>query len=273
MKTLPFWKMSGSGNDFVLIDNRRRLVRGHYKAIARRLCDRHFGVGADGLLLLEPDPREDFRMVYYNADGSRADMCGNGARCMAYFAHAKGAVPRAFRFRTDAYPVGATVKGEVVNVTLADAVDYKPKVSAKVGSKTYRPAFINTGVPHAVLFVSNADKVYVSGLGRSLRFHKAFGPKGTNVNFVQKIGPNKLRVRTYERGVEGETLACGTGVTASAIAAALKGLVKSPVQCVVASGDTLKVNFKLHRDNSRAPATDISLQGPVRTTFKGVSYV
>jgi diaminopimelate epimerase len=204
MRSIPFWKMSGSGNDFVLVDNRRRIVRGNYGAWARRLCHRQFGVGADGLLLLEPDKKEDFRMVYYNADGSRADMCGNGARCMAYFAHAKGAVPTAFRFRTDAYPVGAKVNGGNVRVELAAARDYKPHVAAKVGGKVYRPAFLNTGVPHAVLFVPNADKVYVAGVGSALRFHKAFGRKGANVNFVQKIGPNKLRVRTYERGVEGE---------------------------------------------------------------------
>jgi diaminopimelate epimerase len=273
MKSIPFWKMSGSGNDFVLVDNRRRIVHGDYSAWARRLCHRQFGVGADGLLLLEPDKKEDFRMVYYNADGSRADMCGNGARCMAYFAHAKGAVPTAFRFRTDAYPVGAKVNGDNVRVELADARGYKPHLAAKVGGKVYRPAFLNTGVPHAVLFVPNADKVFVSGLGSALRFHKAFGPKGANVDFVQKIGPNKLRVRTYERGVEGETLACGTGVTASAIAAALKGLVKSPVRCVVAGGDTLEVNFKLHRENHGRPATDISLRGPVRLTFKGEFHV
>jgi len=273
MRTISFWKMSGSGNDFVVIDNRRHLIRGNYAAWARRLCHRQFGVGADGLLLLETDKREDFRMVYFNADGSRADMCGNGARCMAYFAHAKGAVGTAFRFRTDAYPVGAKVSGQFVRVSLADACDYKPLVVAKVEGKAYRPAFLNTGVPHAVLFVPNADKVYVSGLGRSLRFHKAFGPKGTNVNFVQKIGPSTLRVRTYERGVEGETLACGTGVTASAIAAALKGIVKAPVHCVVAGGDTLEVNFKMYRENRGRPATNISLKGPVRTTFKGEAYV
>ena len=269
MKTIPFWKMSGSGNDFVVIDNRRRVIRGGYGAWARRLCHRQFGVGADGLLLLEPDKRQDFRMVYYNADGSRADMCGNGARCMAYFAHARGAVPGKFRFRTDAYPVGAKVDGQIVQISLADARNYKPEVPAKVDGKIYRPAFLNTGVPHAVLIVSNADQVYVSGLGRALRFHRVFGRKGANINFVQKIGPNRLRVRTYERGVEAETLACGTGVTASAIAAALQGLVKAPVQCVVTGGDTLEVNFKMHRENRGRPATQITLKGPVRLTFKG----
>src|SRR5439155_20637904 len=116
MKTIPFWKMSGSGNDFVIIDNRRHIIGGGYSGLARRLCHRQFGVGADGLLLLEKDKKENFRMVYYNADGSHADMCGNGARCMAYFAHARGAVGRRFRFRTDAYPVGARVQGSLVRV-------------------------------------------------------------------------------------------------------------------------------------------------------------
>jgi diaminopimelate epimerase len=266
---IPFWKMSGSGNDFVLIDNRRGLLKGDLSGWAKKLCHRQFGVGADGLLVLSLDADEDFRMLYYNADGSRADMCGNGARCMAWFAHARGAVGERFRFKTDAYPVGASIKGKIVEVSLANAHGYQEEVAARVGSKTYHPAFLNTGVPHAVLFVSDADKAQVSGLGRSLRFHRAFGPKGTNVNFVQKIGPNTLRVRTYERGVEGETLACGTGVTASAIAAAMKGIVKTPVRCVVAGGDTLEVRFELHRNDHERPATDISLKGPVRLTFTG----
>ena len=265
--------MSGSGNDFVVIDNRRRIVRRGYSALAKKLCHRQFGVGADGLLLLERDPKEDFRMVYYNADGSRADMCGNGARCMAWFAHARRAVGTSFRFRTEAYPVGAKVDGAIVQVTLADARDYRPAVAVRVDGKTYRPAYLNTGVPHAVLFVPDVDKVCVSGLGRSLRFHKAFGPKGANVNFVQKLGPDKLRVRTYERGVEGETLACGTGVAASAIAAALRGIVRRPVFCTVAGGDSLEVRFELHPKNQNRPATAITLKGPVRLTFKGEFHV
>lgn len=272
MKKIPFWKMSGSGNDFVVIDNRKKVLTGDLSVWAQRFCHRQFGVGADGLLLLQNDPEADFRMLYFNADGSRADMCGNGARCMAWFAHEKGVVGSEFRFITDAFPVNAFVKGSVIRVSLADVRDYKSEIVAAVGGKKYRTVFLNTGVPHAVLFVTNADAVDILKLGRALRFHKAFGPKGTNVNFVQKIAANTLRVRTYERGVEGETLACGTGVTASAIAAALKGLAKAPVQCVVSGGDTLNVRFHLS-PNARAIAGDVSLEGPVKLTFKGEFYV
>jgi diaminopimelate epimerase len=274
MKSIKFWKMSGSGNDFVMIDNRRRIIAGHYGTWAKRLCHRQFGVGADGLLLLERDSHLDFRMVYYNADGSRADMCGNGARCMAYFARAHNVVRDRFTFRTDAFPVGATLRGRVVRVSLADAHHYKPDVSARVADKIYHMAFLNTGVPHAVLFVPDLDKIDVEYLGRSLRSHRVFGTKGSNVNFVQKIGPHRLRVRTYERGVEGETLACGTGVTASAITAVYKGLVRPPVSCVVVGGDTLKVHFRCSLKTGHSPvATDVTLQGPVRVTFKGEFYV
>lgn len=299
MKTIKFWKMSGSGNDFVVIDNRRRALRGSLSRWAKRLCHRRFGAGADGMLLLELPLRrsrryggaavtagsaataesavtaepEAFRMVYYNADGSRAEMCGNGARCMAWFAHAQGVVGKAFCFTTDAYPVGAKVSGRTVQVSLAEARDYRPRVTVKTGGKTYRPAFINTGVPQAVLFVPDAKKASVSVLGRALRFHKAFGPKGTNVNFVQKLSAHKLRVRTYERGVEGETLACGTGVTASAIAAVLGGRAQRPVQCVVSGGDTLEVNFNVHPGNRTRPVSAVSLTGPVRLTYKGEFHV
>src|SRR5258708_5074667 len=189
MKKIKLWKMSGSGNDFVLIDNRRHVLRGDLGTWAKKLCHRQFGVGADGLLLLERDPKEEFRMVYYNADGSRADMCGNGARCMAWFARARGVVGKTFRFRTDAYPIGAQVNGETVQISLADAKDYRlipvlrltPTLSLEERAQFKRVrqsiAFIDTGVPHAVVFVKDADKVFVSGLGRALRFHKVFGPK------------------------------------------------------------------------------------------------
>jgi diaminopimelate epimerase len=269
MRRIPFWKMSGSGNDFVVVDNRRHLLKGNLAAWARRLCHRQFGVGADGLLLLEQNRSADFRMVYLNADGSRADMCGNGARCMAWFAEQKGVVRGHFKFQTDAYPVDATVAGSIVQVSLAGAKDFRPVVKVRVEGKMYRAAFLNTGVPHAVVFVPNVEKVDLLRIGRALRFHRAFGPRGANVNFVQKIGPDKLRVRTYERGVEGETLACGTGVTACAIAAVLQGRMKAPVRCVVTGGDTLEVRFQVRPGDLRKPVENVSLRGPVRLTFKG----
>lgn len=273
MKTVKFWKMSGSGNDFVVIDNRRGAVSGSASKWASRLCHRNEGVGADGLLLLEASKKEDFRMVYFNADGSRASMCGNGARCMAYFANQHKVVGNCFRFQTDAYPVAAEVSKDIVRIHMADAKAYKPVVKAKVGGKTYSAVFLNTGVPHAIVFVPNAEKVDVVSLGRALRFHKAFGPAGTNVNFVQKIGKDRLRVRTYERGVEGETLACGTGVTASAIAAGLHGLVRGPVACLTSGGAVLQVGFTLHPKDLLRPASNVTLKGRVRKTFEGEVHV
>jgi len=263
MKTLKFWKMSGSGNDFVVIDNRRKVIRGSPAALAKRLCYRQEGVGGDGLLLLEPSAKADFRMVYYNADGSRASMCGNGARCMAWFAHQHKVVGTDFTFETDAYLVHAQVRQTRVRVTLSDAQNYQPELPVRIQGKTYKTAFLNTGVPHAVIVVPNVETIDVEALGREFRFHPAFGPKGTNVNFVQKRGANRLRVRTYERGVETETLACGTGVTASAIVAVRQGQVQSPVLCTTTGGDVLTVRL----------TPTVTLEGPVRLTFKGETHV
>jgi diaminopimelate epimerase len=295
MKKIPFWKMSGSGNDFVLIDNRKKIINGNAPAWARRLCFRQEGVGADGLLLLEkasPVQRPKFksktrqpwisdfglatplfRMVYYNADGSRAGMCGNGARCMAWFAHQHKAAGDQFTFETDAYPVSAIVKGDRVRVTLADAKEYRANISLAVGSKTIRAVFLNTGVPHLVVFVPRVKNVDVAVLGRALRYHKVFAPAGANVNFVQIVGPRRISVRTYERGVEGETLACGTGVAAGAIAAVLENKAKGPVQCVTAGGAMLTVHLTPHPHNAAHAASDITLEGSVRLTFKGEVHV
>lgn len=269
MKKLAFWKMSGSGNDFVVIDNRRKIITGKLAEWARRLCHRQFGIGADGLLLLDRSQKADFRMVYFNSDGSRASMCGNGARCIAWAAKQWKAVDQTFDFETDAGIVQGEVQGDVVRVTLSDPRDYRHPMAVKIDGRTVRLAFIDTGVPHAVVPVSNIDRVDIAKEGRALRFHRAFGPRGTNVNFVQRVNDHTLRVRTYERGVEGETLACGTGVTASAIASALRGWVKPIVRCITTGGDTLKVNFQLLSGNGAHPASHVSLEGPVRRTFVG----
>jgi diaminopimelate epimerase len=267
-RKINFWKMSGSGNDFVVIDNRKRTITAG-SGLARQICHRQEGVGADGLLLLEPSRRAAFRMVYFNSDGSRASMCGNGARCLSWAAHAWGAVGTRFNFETDAGLVKGEVDGGIVRVTLSDPKDYRSEMRVKAVGKTYRLAFINTGVPHAVVQVSNAEAVDLPRVGRALRFHRAFGPKGANVNFVQKLNRQTLRVRTYERGVEGETLACGTGVAASAIASALRGMVRTPVRCVTTGGDTLEVDFQLHPSEAHPPVTGVTLRGPVRRTFAG----
>jgi diaminopimelate epimerase len=268
-KRIPFWKMSGSGNDFVLIDNRRGGFPKSVSSWARKLCHRQEGIGADGLLLMEKSHKADFRMVYFNADGSRASMCGNGARCMAWFAKDRGLEPRTFRFETDAGIVAASVHDHVAEITMGEARDYKPNLVVQTKDRTYAVSFINTGVPHAVCFVPRVDTVDVAQAGRQLRFHRIFGSAGTNVNFVQRVNAHTLKIRTYERGVEAETLACGTGVIASAIAAYLKGWVQLPVRCLTAGGDTLDVQFEVHPGDARRPATCVSLRGPVRLTFSG----
>ncbi len=269
MKKIPFYKMSGSGNDFVVIDNRRGVFPANVAAWAEKLCHRQEGIGADGLLLLQKSKKADFQMVYYNADGSRANMCGNGARCMAWFAEHVGAAKAPFQFVTDAGLVGAEVCESRVRVQLSEPHDYHPNFAVRALGETYHVFSINTGVPHAVILVRHVEDVDVTNVGRALRYHKAFGPKGTNVNFVQRVNSKFLKVRTYERGVEGETLACGTGIAASAIVMGLRGLIQTPVKCQVRAGDVLEVHFLARAYDAKQPASEVTLEGPVRVTFKG----
>lgn len=258
--------MSGAGNDFVCVDNRKEKLRLNRTQIAR-LCHRQFGVGADGLLLLEPgSDGTDFRMRYYNADGGEAEMCGNGARCFARFAQKMtGIRKKLVRFGTGAGPVGAEFFGDEVRVELTPPRDLMldRRITASPGKLTVHS--INTGVPHAVLFVDDLEKIDMVKLGSELRFHPTFQPKGTNVNFVQVLGPNKLRVRTYERGVENETLACGTGVAAVALISSLVQGFNSPVSVCVQGGDILKVLFEKTGDSFAA----VKLHGPADFVFEG----
>ncbi|MDD5260732.1 MAG: diaminopimelate epimerase [Methylacidiphilales bacterium] len=263
---LKFWKMSGAGNDFVCVDNLKQSLRLSRKQIAK-LCHRQFGVGADGLLALEPGSKDtDFRMRYYNADGGEAEMCGNGARCFARFAQkTTGTRKKEIRFDTAAGPVGAEFLGDEVRVELTspNGLALNQKISSSQGELTVH--CLNTGVPHAVLFVEDIEKIDIARLGAELRFHAAFQPKGSNINFAQVLGPNKVRVRTYERGVENETLACGTGVTAVALIASLVKGFKSPVSVLVQGGDILKIFFK----NEGGQFTDVKLHGPADFVFQG----
>jgi diaminopimelate epimerase len=266
MDSLPFVKMSGAGNDFVVIDNRALHYNLTREQIAR-LCDRHFGIGADGLLAVEPSdqPDADFRMRYYNADGGEAEMCGNGARCFARFVHPLRRVnAEQVRFLTPAGLISGEYVGEEVRVNLTAPSETKLHQRADFGWGEIEYHFMNTGVPHAVVYVPDAAHAEVVARGRAIRRSTVF-PRGTNVNFVQVTDSGKLIVRTYERGVEDETLACGTGVVASALVTSrVKGLAL-PLCVKVRGGDLLTVNARAEGDLFR----EVTLTGPAREVFSG----
>jgi len=242
---ITFWKMSGSGNDFIVVDNRRGAVAAaDGPALARRLCQRGFSVGADGLILIERSREADFSWRFYNADGSEAAMCGNGGRCAARFAFLKGIAPARMRFVTGAGQISAEVKGARVKLQLPLPSGYREQVPVAVAGCRLEPGFLVVGVPHAVVKAEALEETPVAEWGRALRHDPAFGPAGTNVNFFRVEGPRRLRVRTYERGVEAETMACGTGSVATALVAAAGGLVKSPVTVTTSGGEELIVHFR-----------------------------
>lgn len=247
--------MQGSGNDFILIDNRDGKVELflqrlglEIKDFVLALCRPHRGIGADGLILVENpiSPENHFRWQFFNADGSVAEMCGNGSRCAVRFAYDRGMVDKEVRFETLAGVIKAQVLegGSRVKVQLTKPRDYR-QVTLNVDGHTIEGSFIDTGVPHFVVVVDELDALDVKKLGRAIRFHKEFEPKGTNVNFIQPLSHRAVRIRTYERGVEGETLACGTGAVASALVAYRKGLVREkPVEVHTKGGELLRVDFK-----------------------------
>jgi diaminopimelate epimerase len=264
--TVEFTKMNGAGNDFVLIDDRERKLKLSREQVMR-LCHRQRGVGADGLFLLIPTSsgKADWAWEFYNSDGSTAEMCGNGARCFARFIARQTGASGQTTFETGAGVITATFQGERVTVSLTQPKDLRLDQLVSVASGKLQAHSLNTGVPHAVIFVPDADKAMVQELGAEIRFHQQFAPKGTNVNFVQVLGPNSIRVRTYERGVEGETLACGTGVTASALISASVHGFTSPVKVQVQGGDVLEVSF-VRKGND---FSDVKLTGPADFCFDG----
>jgi diaminopimelate epimerase len=267
MNAVKFYKMSGAGNDFVVLDNRQGALRGDLNAFSARVADRRRGVGADGVLLLERSPRKDFRMRYFNSDGSEADMCGNGGRCIARYAALVGAAPSRMEFENLAGDFGAEVLDDgQVRLQMTRAHGLRLDLDLPVEGKTVRGHSIDTGVPHLVVPVPDAAAVDVKALGRALRTHPAFAPKGTNVNFMQVTGKDSILVRTYERGVEDETLACGTGSVAAAVVAARLGKVSSPVSVTTSGGDILLVSFNPGPDGADA----VVLKGQAEVTFEGV---
>ncbi|SNR80409.1 diaminopimelate epimerase [Desulfurobacterium atlanticum] len=246
---LEFSKLEGTGNDFIIIDNRENWISNFLseknipiEVFVKTVCNRKKGVGADGLILIENSETVNFRWQFFNSDGSTATMCGNGARCAARYAYEKGIAPEKMQFETGAGIIKATVSCKTVKVLLTRPYDINLHLKVPTESKEIAGAFLNTGVPHFVIFVDNIENVDVNSIGKEIRYHKLFQPEGTNVNFAEyKNG--KLYVRTYERGVEGETLACGTGSVASAIAFSKLFGATSPVKVLTRSGEELTVYF------------------------------
>lgn len=262
---LTFTKMAGGGNDFVVIDNRNGRITNPAE-LARRICTRALSVGADGLVLIEPTPRATFRMRYWNSDGSIGEFCGNGTRCAARFAFLNVIAGKKMTIETDAGVVGAEVgEGGQVTISLPAPHGFRAQRPVSVEAKTIRGSFIRVGVPHYVLFLrENLWAQDIAPLGRAIRRHEELLPDGANVNFVQIRDEHAIEVRTYERGVEGETLACGSGVVASAITSALFGKVKSPVSVLTRSGITLEVAFELQGSEVR----EVRLRGDARAIYR-----
>ena len=262
---LRFTKMNGAGNDFILFDNRTGDIDLDRNQIAQ-LCDRHRGIGADGILLLEkPTNRADFRMRYFNADGGEAEMCGNGARCFARFANKVGGQKEKISFETPAGVISAELKGDLVTLRMTEPTDLRLNVDLPMTAENKTVHFINSGVPHVVIPVAKIDDADVRREGAAIRHHKMFSPNGANVNFIEKRGPNKIAIRTYERGVEDETLACGTGIVASALIFAASEKSSSPITVLARGGDELQVGFE--KDRRRFPQRHTHWPGGV--CFRG----
>jgi diaminopimelate epimerase len=263
---IEFLKMSGSGNDFILIDNRNRnLPVDDIHGFVKRVCTRIGAVGADGLILIEKSDRCDFRWRFFNADASEVDMCGNGGRCAARFAYLKGIAKERMSFETGAGVIDAEVKGTLVKLRLTDPHSLRMDETLSIDGRDIGVSSINTGVPHVIHDVNDLDGVDVFQLGRKIRYHAHFQPAGTNANFVRVINRHAIRVRTYERGVEDETLACGTGSVAATLISSWKGQVDSPVAVTVKSGETLNIHFtKTDRGFER-----VYLEGGAAVVYEG----
>lgn len=263
---LHFFKMNGAGNDFIVIDNQDLDIELSKDEI-EALCDRHRGIGADGLLAVEPAEKDaDYRFRYYNADGGEAEMCGNGARCFGRFtAHLGSEVKDVVSFETIAGTLTAEMIGENVKIAMSDPFDLELSTSCAVQGLE-AVDFINTGVPHAVSHVKDLEEADVQTLGSAVRYHERFAPNGTNANFYTVISESHIAIRTYERGVEGETLACGTGMCACAIIHHLKTGAPSPIQVDVAGGDTLEIGFE---KNGEQGFKNVTLSGPADFVFEG----
>ena len=266
MNPIPFCKMSGAGNDFIIIDNRDEKVKDtNLTDFISAVCRRKLSAGADGLILIETSETCDFRWRFFNSDGSRAEMCGNGARCAARFAHVTGISGTALSFETEAGVIDAQISDKRVKVRMPQPADIKLAYSLELSNGSLEISSVNTGVPHVVVMVEQVNDIDVIAVGRDIRFHQSFAPSGTNANFVQRSQGNSIEIRTYERGVEDETLACGTGAIASAIISACHFKMTSPIDVRTRSGAYLTIYF----DTEEGQFSNIYMEGDARIIYVG----
>jgi diaminopimelate epimerase len=266
MIKVPFCKMNGCGNDFIIIDNRSGMwSEFETPAFVKAVCREKLSVGADGLIFIEKSASADFKWQFFNSDGSRAEMCGNGARCAARFAFLNGIAGASMSFETLAGIIHAEVSGQVVKTQLSQPHNLQMNLEIAVDGAPLTVHSINTGVPHAVIFVDDLAAVPIKELGAKIRFHKHFQPAGTNVNFISIGAGGSIGIRTYERGVEDETLACGTGSVAAALVCIAMGRAASPVPVKTRGGEMLKV----YAEPARPPFSEAYLEGGASLIYTG----
>ena len=263
---IKFTKAVATGNDFIIVDNRAGGMKGKGLAqFAKKACDRKRAIGADGVLVIERSKKCDFKMRIFNPDGSEAEMCGNGSRCAALFAAVKKIASPEMTIETLAGILDAAVKGDTVKVKLTDPKDIKWNFCLMINKCPFEVNFVDTGVPHVIHFTDDLEKVDVMNIGSHIRHHGEFSPEGTNADFVKVINRHTIKIRTYERGVEDETLACGTGAVASAIISAEVEKMGSPVTVETQSGEKVKVYFEIIDGNFR----NVYLEGKAQLVFDG----
>lgn len=272
MKKINFTKMVASGNDFIVIKNDHKLKAAGLKPLAINLCDRKYGAGADGLLVLKGSKIAAVKMRVFNADGSEAEMCGNGARCAAfYIGSGRKTINSGFKIETKAGIIESKLNKNNVFIKLTDPKGIKLDIPITIDGRLLKVNFINTGVPHAVVFVEGLEKINIVDLGRRIRFHKIFAPKGTNADFVEVMSDDLIKIRTYERGVEDETLACGTGSVAAALIVNYKLQIagQKRINVQTKSGEILKVYFT----KTDIGFKDVWLEGKAERVYEGDYYV
>ena len=266
MRHIEFYKASGSGNDFIIIDNRDEIINEkNLRDFVANVCRRKISVGADGLILVEHSDLVDFKWRFFNSDGNPAEMCGNGARCVARFAYLNRIAGSKMSFETEAGIVSAEVSNDMVKIKMPDPVDLRIDYSLELKDSPLIISSVNTGVPHVVIIIDSIEDVDVINLGKEIRFHERFAPVGTNVNFICPQQDGVIAIRTYERGVEDETLACGTGAIAGAIVTSFKFGTESPVRVITKSGESLYIYY----NENNGKFYDVYLEGDARIIYRG----